>query len=97
MDLMSKGDLFYKDYSWTVYGDDDPKVSGPPDSTMFNRKEGYEVLYLINKIAEIHNLKKLDSGLKMEKMIHDKLPGNVRSQENVKAWIVDNWKNPSST
>ena len=54
MALMTKSDLEYDDYSWTAYGDDDPEVTGEPDSTLFNRNEGYEVLYLINKMAEIH-------------------------------------------
>lgn len=52
MALMNKGDLVYNDYSWAAYGKDDPKIAGEPDSTLFNRKEGYEVLYFINKIAE---------------------------------------------
>lgn len=90
---MKKSDLVYDDYSWTAYGDDDPEVTGEPDSTLFNRKEGYEVLYLINKLAEIHSLKDIKSGQKIEKMIQDHLPGDVRSQENVKDWIERNWKN----
>ena len=44
-----KSELQYK-YSWTAYGDDDPEVTGTPDSTMFSRREGYEVIYLINKL-----------------------------------------------
>ncbi|MCF8120404.1 MAG: hypothetical protein K9L83_09375 [Deltaproteobacteria bacterium] len=43
MDLMDKSDLIYDDYSWTAYGDDNPKVSGEPDSTLLNRKEGYDL------------------------------------------------------
>lgn len=91
MALMNKSDLEYDDYSWTAYGNDNPKISGKPDSTLFNRKEGYEVLYLINKFAEKHNLKQISSGKKTERMIHDQLPGNIRSQENVVSWLVENW------
>lgn len=89
---MKKKDLQY-DYSWTAYGSDDPKVSGEPDSTLFNRQEGYEVLYLINKMAEIHDLKSIASGQKMERMIKDKLPGSIRGQEKVKKWIANNCEN----
>ena len=93
MALLNKSDLYYDDYSWTTYGDDDPEITGSPDSTFFNRKEGYEVLYLINKIADKNDLKKKSSGQKIEKMLHDHLPGNIRSQKNVYQWIVDNWDN----
>ena len=92
MNLLNKSDLIYS-YSWTVYGNDDPKVSGFSDNTLFNRKEGYEVLYLINKIADENGLTQKSSGTKMEKMIHNHLPGNIRSQENVKNWIINNLNN----
>lgn len=36
---------------------DNPKVIGNPDSTRFNRHEGFEVLYLINTLANGWNLK----------------------------------------
>lgn len=81
---MSKSGLIYENYSWTAYGDDDPKVTGEPDRTLLNRKEGYEIFYFINKMASIY---------KLEKMIHDQLPGDIRSQKNVKTWIIENWDN----
>lgn len=92
MPLISKDDLKYRDYSWTAYGSDNPAVRGEPDSTLFNRKEGYEVLYLINKFARKHKLTRPASGHKAEKMLHDHLPGNVRSRVNVMAWLEQNWK-----
>lgn len=92
MALISKSDLQYK-YSWTAIDGDNPKVTGKPDSTMFNRNEGYEVLYLINKLAEIWNWKKKASCLKLETLIKEYLPSNVRSQENVENWIIENWEN----
>lgn len=92
MALITKSDLYYKDYSWTTILGDNPKMTGQPDSTLLNRKEGYEILYFINKIAEIHDLKQLRSAIKIEKMIRNELPGNVRSQENIRKWIVENWK-----
>lgn len=93
MDLMSKSNLFYKDYSWTAYKDDDPEVSGEPDSTLLNRREGYEILYFINKMAFMHDLETVASGQKIEKMIRDHVPSNIRSQEKIKVWIENNWKN----
>lgn len=88
---INKEDLKYK-YSWTTIGNDDPRIKGVPDSTMFNRHEGFEVIYLINKLAEIWKFEKKASCFKIEKMINDNLPSNVRSQKNVKQWIADNWE-----
>ena len=91
MALIEKADLYYEDYSWTAYRNDDPKVTGNPDSTLLNRKEGYEILYFINKLAEIHGLNQKSSAEKIEKMIREKVPTNLRSKENIKAWIEKHW------
>lgn len=93
MGLIEKSDLFYKDYSWTVYRDDDPKVSGEPDSTLLSRKEGYEVLYFINKFCEKWNLKQKSSATKVEKMLRNDVPTNIHSQSKIKDWIETNWGN----
>ena len=90
MALLLKTELYYKDYSWTALSGDNPKISGEPDSSLLNRKEGYEVLYFINKFSEIHNLKQKKSAIKVEKMIRD-VPGNLHSQKNIKEWIEKNW------
>lgn len=90
---MGKSNLVYDDYKWTAYGNDDPKITGEPDSTLFSRKEGYEVLYLINKIASENNLMQKKSGEKLERMIHNHLPGDIRSQKDVTKWIKENWRN----
>lgn len=92
MELISRADLYYKDYKWTAYPTDDPRVTGKPDSTFLNRHEGYEVLYFINKFAEKHSLKEKSSATKIEKMIRNELPSTTRSQENVVKWIEDTWK-----
>jgi hypothetical protein len=90
MGLIGKGDLKYK-YSWEAYGGDDPEVTGAPDSTLFNRKEGYEVLYLINKFMKKNGMKKKVSGQHAEMLINKHLPGNIRSQAKVIKWLNDNW------
>ena len=90
MALIKKSDLQYE-YSWTVIPGDDPKVTGEPDSTRFSRNEGYEVIYLINKLCDLWDLKKIASACKMEKMINDDLPSGTQSQEGVKDWIKENW------
>ncbi|MDQ2178856.1 hypothetical protein [Marinifilum sp. D714] len=91
MALISKSDLVYTDYSWTVYRDDNPKITGNPDNTLLNRKEGYEVLYFINKFADIYSLKNKSSANKIEKMIREDVPTSIRSQDKIKDWIKNNW------
>ncbi len=91
MALITKSDLHYKDYSWTAVKGDDPRVSGEPDSTLLSRKEGYEILYFINKFSEMHGFKNKNSAIKVEKMIRNEVPSDKRSQSNIKIWIEQNW------
>lgn len=90
----TKGNMFYKDYSWTAYGSDDPRVSGEPDNSLLSRKEGYEMLYFINTCAKKWNWtgSSLVPYHKLEKMIRTILPSDVRSQMAVYNWIVANYK-----
>jgi len=92
MSLLKKSDLEEK-YSWTAIDDDDPKITGKPDSTLLNKHEGYEVLPFINRFAEKHNLKNKSSGLKAERLIRHDLPSDKRSHAHVNQWLVDNWDN----
>lgn len=58
MGLLTKSDLKYADeYSWKAIGDDNPKITGVPNSTLLNREEGYEVLAFINRFALKHSFK----------------------------------------
>ena len=92
MVLFAKSNLYYKDYSWTIYPKNDPKISGKPDDTLFDRNEGYEVVYLINKLMMIWSYRFVNTGNKIEKLIHDKLPSDQNTQEEVKDWIEQNLK-----
>lgn len=87
MALISSADLQYKDYRWTaISSNDDPRVTGKPDSTLLNRHEGYEVLHFLNRIS-----KDKAGALKGERLIRNHLPGEVRSHANVLKWLIDNW------
>lgn len=93
MALFNKSIMQYRDYQWTAYPNDDARVTGKPDSTRFNRHEGYEVLYLINALAEEWDFKNVNSCLKMEKLIREELPSKTIIQVDVKQWIRKNWTN----
>jgi len=93
MTRYNKSDMVYKDYSWTAIKGDDPKITGEPDSTLFNRHEGYEVLYMINKCMVKWEFHSVSSGQKIEKMIRLHLPSDTRSQKNVYDWLDRNYNN----
>ncbi len=92
----NKNDLYYKDYIWTTqYSNDDPKVTGAPDRTLLARREGWEMLYFVNKLAQKWNWQEpvaVRGYQKIERSIREYVPGDVRSQENIKAWIEQNHK-----
>lgn len=92
MDTFEESALVYE-YKWSHYEKDDPKISGMPSGTEFNRKEGREVLYIIKYLTD-HLAYGVESfGNKMEKFIHDRLPVEIRTQKDTIKWIKDNWKN----
>ncbi|OHU87016.1 MULTISPECIES: hypothetical protein [Pseudoalteromonas] len=86
-----KSDLEYSDYSWTALPNDDPKITGKPDSTRFSRYEGYEMLYMIDKVLEHRDLTSVRSGQKVESIIRTELPSTTQSQEKVFNFVNDNW------
>ncbi len=87
-----KQDMFYDDYTWTNYAPNSPKISGKIDDTKFNCNEGQEVLYLINKIRELWDFTKIESCIKIERIIKERLPNNITTQEDAVTWIQINWR-----
>jgi hypothetical protein len=92
MILFSRRNLHYADYKWTSYAVNDPHVNGKPDDTLFNKEEGNEVVYLINKLMILWDYRFSNTGNKMEKLIHDKMPADVVSQNGVLTWLKENIK-----
>ncbi len=92
MILFSRRNLHYSDYKWSSYPTNDPHVTGKLDETPFNKEEGNEVIYLINKLMILWDYRFSNTGNKMEKLIHDKLPADISSQNEVLLWIKENLK-----
>lgn len=91
MAKITKGDLNYDDYSWEAVPGDDPKKV-KEDADRFSRKEGYEVLTLLNSLQakgggelSIHTLQIC------EWMIHEHLPSDAQGRQKVKNWIGTNY------
>lgn len=91
MDTFRKEDLIFA-YTWSQYEKDDPRISGIADATEFNRQEGEEVLYIIRSLTDHVAWGVEGFGTKVEKMIHDRLPGEIKNQEETIRWIKENWK-----
>lgn len=74
-------------YVWQASEKDDPhKIK--MDAVMFNRKEGYEVIPMIQKVVDAFGLESVDDVKRVEAVIANELPGNVRSRANVYNWLV---------
>lgn len=85
--------MVYQDYVWTTrYNHDDPKVTGDPDSSLLARKEGWEMLYFINKCASKWGWPENISAMqRLERIIREKVPSTMRTQVDVYLWIQANY------
>ena len=96
MPAIQKSNLNYADYSWTAVPGDDPKKR-VEDADRFSRKEGYEVLDLLNSLTGTNNS---DLSVRTrqicEWMIHEKLPSNIQGRSKVISWIAANYSGLSS-
>lgn len=85
---VTKDMLNVDEYEWhAIKGDDPHKIKR--DALLFNRKEGYEIILMIQKICNYFGFETVDDVKRVETAIANELPGNVRSQENVYNWLVD--------
>lgn len=91
MNLISKSNMTYKNYSWKNFKGEDPKITGKLDFTLFDKKNGHEMIYILNKLVEIWKLEDRYNIRKIEKMIYKFLPSDIQEQEEVKNWVRDNW------
>jgi hypothetical protein len=82
----SRNDMVFKDYSWTVLGDDDPKRTGHPDNVLLNRREGYEVLAFLQR-----NYPNVPDAQKAERAIRNSVPVTIHSRALIKDWLTRNW------
>ena len=91
MSIITKSDLQTNRYNWREYDPNDPKVSGAPNHTVFDRREGYEVLFLINSFGRFSGFKWAPPKKKFEQMVYEHLPEDVCTQQEAVDWIIHNW------
>ena len=75
-------------YKW-VAGEGDSKTSVAHDRIMFNRRQGYEVMPMIQKVVNHFGYETEEDVKRVEMAIRTALPGNVRSRKNVFNWLVE--------
>ena len=75
-------------YEWHATKGDDPRKIRA-DAVLFNRKEGYEVRLMVQKICNTFGFETVEDVKRVEEVIATELPGNVRSQKNVYDWLVE--------
>lgn len=57
-------------YLWLTNGNNDPKLQGEPDNSVFNKENGYEVVYMINYIMKGIDTYSSQVVREIEAMIH---------------------------
>lgn len=80
--------MLQQKYSWESLSGDGPRDQ-KKDAVMFNRREGYEVVPMIQKVVDHFDFQAESDVNKVEDAITNELPGNVRSRENVFNWLVE--------
>ena len=80
-------DMLQREYSWKMVDGDDPRAIRI-DAHLFNRREGYEVVPMIQKIVDHFGYEDEADVHRIEAVIADDLPGNVRGRDNVIDWLI---------
>ena len=90
------GPLKVSDLKYTYHPDtpspDDLMTLNEPDSTDLRRHDWFEMLYFVNKFANTNGLGSLGVAKHAEKLIQEKVPPHLRSHEQIRKWLLDNWK-----
>ncbi len=75
-------------YKWHTDSGDDPKNT-KMDRIMFSRRQGYEVIPMIQKVVNHFGYETEEEVKRVELAIRTALPSNVRSRKNVFNWLVE--------
>jgi hypothetical protein len=91
MPLFSRMDMQFHHYDWTSSPGDHHCHLACAAKKIFNRMDGYEMLYTINKFLADNDFRKVDAGQKAEQLIHS-LPNPEKiTHQEVWTWLKKNW------
>ncbi len=78
-------DLMYNHYKWNSgFG-----FIGSPSRRLFDRSDGQQVLFIINFLGSLNGHTGLKEGRRLEELIRNKLPDDMRSEMSVFNWLRD--------
>jgi hypothetical protein len=83
--LLSKENLSGK-YQWAT-GYKNTLFTGSPTRRLFDRWNGFQVLFIINCIAALSENFSIKEGMKIEDLIINGLPLTVQSELTVFSWL----------
>lgn len=86
--LTTKDDLRYEGYKTTAYPIGDPKVTGFPDATPFDKMEIEEVLYIINEVRSKLNILNPIYVDIIERFIRLFMPKHIVTQIQAFNWVI---------
>ena len=78
-----KEDLTGSHYTWT----NSFSFTGSPSRRFFDKKNGNQVLFIINFLASLSGRVSIKEGREIEEMIHTHLPTDIRSEMSVFNWL----------
>ena len=73
-------------YNWTV-GLNHSTANNEPDRRIFDRFNGFQVLFIINYFGKSLGKLSVTEGLKVEELISGQLPLEVKSELSVFNWL----------
>lgn len=93
--MFQQSEMMYRDYYWGFrYLPKDPHTCGELGTTIFTRTEGPQMLYFLNKYAELRHWKHhLHNRLqKLEYIVRERVPDSLDYQYEVRQWLDENMK-----
>jgi len=84
--IFLKEHLSKRHYNWTI-GLNHSTENNEPDRRIFDRFNGFQVLFIINYFGKSVGKLTVTDGLKVEELISAQLPQEVKSEVSVFNWL----------
>ncbi len=90
MGLVKRKDLnFERQYNWNPLQGENYEKSFFPNDAILNRREGYEVLSVVNTVLKKLKTRRKSVGLEVERLIQEDMPKFIRNRMNAITWLKD--------
>jgi len=84
--IFLKEHLHNGNYNWAL-GLNHSVQNNEPDRRVFDRLNGYQVLFIINYFGQSLGKLTVTDGRRIEKLISTQLPGEIKSELSVFNWL----------